>query len=213
MLCKLFWLILKALSAHRFIVLTDAFRSQDLHITIPAKHPTQECRGRADQRIYLEMVFVDLLYRNSGSKLINDRVHDIVLAKELHMNRFVGAEHPEHFPGVFRQIETMRCRDARFIRQWFRQAEDPIQAEILHFSAHLAVTDHIVIVTIPDERIRTHHVVLAIMSDDFPLFCAVISILKLDLVSAVDSFIDRINDVIPALVLRFHPTLHMNMAA
>lgn len=75
----------------------------------------------------------------------------------------------------------------------------------------VAVPDHVIIIAVPDKRIRTDNVVLTVMPQLFIFAVVVICILKADLAIFIDGFVDAIQDIECFLVFRLNTALNRNM--
>lgn len=156
------------------------------------------------------MIRVDRLSFKVCAEIIDQIFHDRHMAIQLHFDRLIGIIHPEYMLAIV-------CRSIVLRRHYYDLIEDlrllcdTIQTEIPHFLALIAEAAHVIVITIPDQCVRTNRIRIAAICD-IALLCDIeIGVVERDLPLGIDRFADYIDDVISMFILRLHTPCGIDM--
>ena len=158
------------------------------------------------------MLLVHFFRFHLCSELVHDPVHHSGLTEQLYFCFFITAEHPENLSGIVSQIEIFWFRYGVFIFQYYWRLVDTIQSEISHMFPIVAVTDHVIIVAVPDQRIRTDNIILSVVLQYLASAVAVFRVLEADLAVLIDRRVDRVQNIVCPFVFRLDPAFDSDMA-
>ena len=184
-------------------------RSVDHDIAAEAKYPGVEHTARHDIHLGTEIFHVIAVGGDILSELVQDRIHDVVLADEIH-RRKLRPIHPEAGLQVFVEIKV--CREGKRIGlQDIRTPHDPVHTEGTDPLAVVEHADHVIEITVPDELMRAEDPRLTVVAQPGLLSDIILEIQEGNLLSGIDGFVDAVNDQVNTLVIVFDTVLRSNV--
>ena len=137
------------------------------------------------------------------AKAVDDNLHHLVCAFQLNSCAF-GVIHLEYSFGKFRNAEILRHRLGRIFGDC-RCGLNAVNTESAYLAVFVRVAHNIVIVAVPNKRIRAEGVGLAIVAQHLFLLGVVFKVCKLNLSAFVDGVVDAVHNVEGTLVVRLNP--------
>ena len=117
-------------------------------------------------------------------------MHDFILTNQRDRNSFFRVIHAEDFPRITGDVKIFRHGICRHLQN-LRLLLDPVYTEGPDIFFFMIVADEIVIITIPDERVRTDGISLPFISQNLFLSAVVINVLEGNSLTSIDILQNR----------------------
>ena len=137
------------------------------------------------------------------AKVIENGVHGVLVAQELHRRTFTV----EELKGFFAEVSDavgFRALYGRYVQK-FRGLVDAVNPEGGNFLVLIGPSNHVIAVAVPVQRIGAEDIGFAVVLQALALGCSVGEVEKPDLFLFVDRPVDDVDVLVYMLILRLDP--------